>query len=62
MRQRGGQVDHARGLVNGRALNGCDLVLAKSLAHDIEATGEGRITEATPSPLTRSAASDDAGE
>ena len=46
MRERGGQIDHAGGLVDGGRLNGRDLMLPERLAHDVEATGEGRIAEA----------------
>src|SRR3954471_10288315 len=53
VRKRGGQIDHPGGLVDGGGLHGRNLMLPQRLAHDVEATGERRITEATlPLPGT----------
>ena len=50
VRKRGGQIDHPGGLVDGGGLHGGNLMLPERLAHDVEATGEGRITEARSGP------------
>jgi hypothetical protein len=47
MRQYGGQVDQACGLVDGRRLYRCDLVLAEGLAHDIESARQWGIADRT---------------
>ncbi len=46
MGERGGQMDHAGGLIDGGRLQGGDLVLAERLTHDVEAARERRIAEA----------------
>ena len=46
MRKRGGQIDHAGGLVDGGRLHGRNLMLPERLAHDVEATRQGRIVKA----------------
>jgi hypothetical protein len=43
MREHGGEADKARLLVDRRRLNGCDLMAAKRLAHDVEVGRECRI-------------------
>ena len=45
MRQRGGQLHHAGGGIDGGGLQRGDLVLAKRLAHNVEAARKWRIAE-----------------
>jgi hypothetical protein len=45
MRKQGGQPDLAGALVDGRGLDGGDLMLAQALADNIKAAGEGSIAE-----------------
>src|SRR5262249_35440117 len=44
--ERGGQIDHASGLIDRGRLKGGDLMLSQRLAHDVEPAGERRIAEA----------------
>jgi hypothetical protein len=53
-----GQIDHPCVLIDCRALDRSDLVLAKGLAHNVEPTRERRIPEA-PRRLTWPAGRDD---